>query len=657
MTTPFQNVATKYDQLKETRGMPKGSGNNDGGPGTMSTTSSTQSSQHFHPYPSSLHQIYTDSHQHQQQQQRQQTIPTTTHHHHLLHNQSPLSPLHQHPTSFSTSGGHKSDSSSHQQQQQHQQHNQQQAQHQQQQQQYFTYPGTQFTGTNPYQFAPSSNNSISQEIPGAPQQQQPHQHGLLPSSDSPTPPSYIGSHNFYLGATQQPQQQSFSNQPAFNPHHQHLHHQSLNSSRPSIDNTGLLSPLGYPTNPFQVLSTGPFLPGGGGGGLSTMPTRHQQAITSSSKSSQERSAKKPPGPTSTELPLSRVGSPTGDQFIPDGADHNRTLMNIEQHGQLQAMFQPTYTSPLHRLTPVQTDAHQTTHQHQPIQQTTMDRKSRWRPSQREKDMLDSMFARQQYPNKEDKIEIVKVLNYKVNMEQVSRWFKHKRENMVQKGEFQYKQNPSQKFMPREVTMLEEQFNLESYPSGAKVKEMAQTLRVSETKIRNWFKAKRGKLQRRGLFQYKPKVGGSNTSHHRQHLTSSSDEDEVVDEDNQSPTTSTTSTTSTTTTTTTTTTNTNTNTPLSSSTTTIPISFKPMGMLYQHQLQQQQQQNCGINGRGYLSQSTSSYDDNEDDNEGDEVDQEGTSEEDQDNNDDEQQLQQQQQYQHQHHQQNNQSSDG
>eukprot|EP01133_Synstelium_polycarpum_P017954 gene17954-21420_t len=131
------------------------------------------------------------------------------------------------------------------------------------------------------------------------------------------------------------------------------------------------------------------------------------------------------------------------------------------------------------------------------------RKGRWRPTSKEKEMLDSLWARNQYPDRPEKMQLVKTLQT-ITIDQVSRWFKHKRENLAQKGEFMYKALASKKFAPDEVQVLDNFFKTHAYPSKDQVNGIAEDLGVPPLKVKNWFKSKRCRLAQKGQFEFKPK---------------------------------------------------------------------------------------------------------------------------------------------------------
>jgi len=147
----------------------------------------------------------------------------------------------------------------------------------------------------------------------------------------------------------------------------------------------------------------------------------------------------------------------------------------------------------------QTEGMDASHQ----QGKTTGRKTRWRPTQEQKQTLEKIWSQNQYPDQPTKQNIAKSF-IGVTYKQITSWFKHKRENDKHKGMFQYKFPPAMKFTSEQLTILEDTFQHEPYAKGKTLIEVAARLDVSLKRIQNWFKHKRSRLAQQGKFEYKPR---------------------------------------------------------------------------------------------------------------------------------------------------------
>eukprot|EP01111_Echinosteliopsis_oligospora_P011109 TRINITY_DN3582_c0_g1_i4.p1 TRINITY_DN3582_c0_g1~~TRINITY_DN3582_c0_g1_i4.p1 ORF type:complete len:487 (+),score=74.04 TRINITY_DN3582_c0_g1_i4:50-1510(+) len=129
------------------------------------------------------------------------------------------------------------------------------------------------------------------------------------------------------------------------------------------------------------------------------------------------------------------------------------------------------------------------------------RKSRWRPTPKQKEKLEAFWHENQYPDRNAKHRIAQELDG-VTSEQVSRWFKHRRESFVQKGKFQYRNEAATKFSNDQVALLENVFKANAYPSRDEIKSVADQMLVSQQRVKNWFKARRCRLALKGEFEFK-----------------------------------------------------------------------------------------------------------------------------------------------------------
>ena len=135
------------------------------------------------------------------------------------------------------------------------------------------------------------------------------------------------------------------------------------------------------------------------------------------------------------------------------------------------------------------------------------RKSRWRPTIKQREKLEASWLQDQYPNRNTKQaiagELEGVTAEQVNLfltffplfllsfvlsfvmlfsfyfpsiiifVQVSRWFKHRRESFVQKGTFQYRNEAAAKFSNQQVVLLESLFKHNAYPSREDIKSVSE----------------------------------------------------------------------------------------------------------------------------------------------------------------------------------------
>jgi len=136
------------------------------------------------------------------------------------------------------------------------------------------------------------------------------------------------------------------------------------------------------------------------------------------------------------------------------------------------------------------------------------RKSRWRPTQKQKERLEAYWVENQYPDRVMKQKLATELEG-VSAEQVSRWFKHRRESFAQKGKFQYRNEAAAKFSNEQIAQLENIFKSNTYPSRDDLKTFAEQMGVSIQRVKNWFKARRCRLAQKGEFDFKqatPRAG-------------------------------------------------------------------------------------------------------------------------------------------------------
>eukprot|EP01119_Soliformovum_irregulare_P020373 TRINITY_DN6587_c0_g1_i2.p1 TRINITY_DN6587_c0_g1~~TRINITY_DN6587_c0_g1_i2.p1 ORF type:complete len:450 (+),score=70.61 TRINITY_DN6587_c0_g1_i2:87-1436(+) len=133
------------------------------------------------------------------------------------------------------------------------------------------------------------------------------------------------------------------------------------------------------------------------------------------------------------------------------------------------------------------------------------RKTRWRPSQEQRTILESVWTTNPYPDQATKQQIVKQFGgQSVTYKQITSWFKHKRENDKNRGKFEYRYSPAAKFTPEQVVVLESVFLSEAYAKGKTLQDLSVQLGVSVKRIQNWFKHKRSRLAQQGKFEYKPR---------------------------------------------------------------------------------------------------------------------------------------------------------
>lgn len=129
------------------------------------------------------------------------------------------------------------------------------------------------------------------------------------------------------------------------------------------------------------------------------------------------------------------------------------------------------------------------------------RKSRWRPTPKQKERLEAFWAEDQYPDRKKKQTIASELEA-VSAEQVSRWFKHRRESLAQKGQFAYRSEAAAKFSGEQVITLEQVFKSNAYPSREDIKLISEQMFVSQQRVKNWFKARRCRLAQKGEFEFR-----------------------------------------------------------------------------------------------------------------------------------------------------------
>jgi NACalpha-BTF3-like transcription factor len=129
------------------------------------------------------------------------------------------------------------------------------------------------------------------------------------------------------------------------------------------------------------------------------------------------------------------------------------------------------------------------------------RKSRWRPTPKQKERLEAFWVEDQYPDRKKKQLIASELEA-VSAEQVSRWFKHRRESLAQKGQFAYRSEAAAKFSNDQVITLEQVFKSNAYPSREDIKLISEQMVVSQQRVKNWFKARRCRLAQKGEFEFR-----------------------------------------------------------------------------------------------------------------------------------------------------------
>lgn len=129
------------------------------------------------------------------------------------------------------------------------------------------------------------------------------------------------------------------------------------------------------------------------------------------------------------------------------------------------------------------------------------RKSRWRPTPKQKERLEAFWAEDQYPDRKKKQIIASELEA-VSAEQVSRWFKHRRESLAQKGQFAYRSEAAAKFSNEQVIALEQVFKSNAYPTREDIKIISEQMLVSQQRVKNWFKARRCRLAQKGEFEFR-----------------------------------------------------------------------------------------------------------------------------------------------------------
>jgi len=135
----------------------------------------------------------------------------------------------------------------------------------------------------------------------------------------------------------------------------------------------------------------------------------------------------------------------------------------------------------------------------PVRVPKTPRKSRWRPTQRQKEKLEYFWGDDQYPDRKKKQAIAAELEG-VSAEQVSRWFKHRRESLAQKGQFSYRSEAAAKFSNEQVIQLEQVFKSNAYPSREDIKAISDQINVPPQRVKNWFKARRCRLAQKGEFE-------------------------------------------------------------------------------------------------------------------------------------------------------------
>jgi hypothetical protein len=120
-----------------------------------------------------------------------------------------------------------------------------------------------------------------------------------------------------------------------------------------------------------------------------------------------------------------------------------------------------------------------------------EKKSRWRPSPVQKQILETMWAQNPYPPTPQKKEIAQLLEG-VSYKQVTSWFKHKRENSKAQGLLL--RTSSSKFTQQQLSILEAAFQLNPYSRPKVLQSIATEFNVPVKKIQNWFKHKRSRLK-------------------------------------------------------------------------------------------------------------------------------------------------------------------
>jgi len=129
------------------------------------------------------------------------------------------------------------------------------------------------------------------------------------------------------------------------------------------------------------------------------------------------------------------------------------------------------------------------------------RKPRWRPTPDQRQILDSIWFHNPYPNKVVKSQLIKQFGDSVTYKQITSWFKHKRENNNQKGNFEYRYSPALKFTNEQILFLEVEFQKQNYTKGKALCDLANQLGVHTKRIQTWFKHRRSRLTQ-GRFEYK-----------------------------------------------------------------------------------------------------------------------------------------------------------
>jgi len=130
------------------------------------------------------------------------------------------------------------------------------------------------------------------------------------------------------------------------------------------------------------------------------------------------------------------------------------------------------------------------------------RKSRWRPTQEQKILLNEMWDKNPYPDTAEKAELIQQMGGHVTQKQITSWFKHKRENDSQKGKFEYRYSATAKFTSEQIAYLEEVFSKDSYAKGRVLQDLADQLQVNLKRVQNWFKHRRSRLAQQGKFEFK-----------------------------------------------------------------------------------------------------------------------------------------------------------
>lgn len=220
------------------------------------------------------------------------------------------------------------------------------------------------------------------------------------------------------------------------------------------------------------------------------------------------------------LPLGSLGS---SHVMPVHGVHNvHAVHNVihGHHGGLNpaTMQSPMQVGPLHNsvqqissmVIPGQvTEAQLLSHDHSLHEESdspedSKTRKSRWRPTQEQRQTLESVWINNPYPESSVKQQLVKQFGASVTYKQITSWFKHKRENEKNRSKFEYKYSPAMKFSAEQVMVLETTFGQEPYAKGKTLQDLANQLGVSIKRVQNWFKHKRSRLAQQGKFEYKPR---------------------------------------------------------------------------------------------------------------------------------------------------------